>query len=62
MDKLKMRTADRAEEKYKRLAELFPGAVTEAMDEEGNLVHAIDKDVLMQEINAQVVEGNQERY
>lgn len=62
MDKLKMRTADLAEEKYKRLAELFPGAVTEAMDEEGNLVHAIDKDVLMQEINAQVVEGNQERY
>lgn len=62
MDKLKMRTADLAEEKYKKLVELFPGAVTEAMDEEGNLIHAIDKDVLMQEINAQVVEGNQEWY
>lgn len=62
MDKLRMRTADLAEEKYKKLAELFPEAVTEAMDEKGNLVHAIDKDVLMQEINAQVVEGNQEWY
>ena len=62
MDKLKMHTPDRAEENFRKLAELFPNAVTETVDENGAVVRAIDKDVLMQEISAQVVEGPQERY
>lgn len=62
MEKLKMHTPDRAEENYKKLAELFPDAVTETLDDEGNVVRAIDKDVLMQEINAKVVDDGQERY
>lgn len=62
MDKLKMHTPDLAEENYKKLAALFPDAVTETIDDEGNVVRAIDKDVLMQEINAQVVDDGQERY
>lgn len=62
MDKLKMHTPDRAEENFRKLAELFPDAVTETVDENGEVVRAIDKDVLMQEISAQVVEGPQERY
>lgn len=62
MDKLKMHTPDLAEENYKKLAALFPDAVTETIDEDGNVVRAIDKDVLMQEINAQVVDDGQERY
>lgn len=62
MDKLKMHTPDLAEENYKKLAALFPDAVTEAKDENGNTVRAIDKDVLMQEINAKVVDDSQERY
>jgi adenine-specific DNA-methyltransferase len=62
MDKLKMHTPDLAEENYKKLAALFPDAVTETIDENGNVVRAIDKDVLMQEINAQVVDDGQERY
>lgn len=62
MDKLKMHTPDLAEENYKKLAALFPDAVTEAKDENGNTVRAIDKDVLMQEINAKVVDDGQERY
>ena len=62
MDKLKMHTLDLAEENYKKLAALFPDAVTEAKDENGNTVRAIDKDVLMQEINAKVVDDGQERY
>ena len=61
MDKLKMHTPNLADENYKKLAELFPNAVTESVDEEGNVVRAIDKDVLMQEISTEVVEGNQER-
>ena len=62
MEKLKMHTPDLAEENYKKLAALFPNAVTETIDDNGNVVRAIDKDVLMQEINAQVVDDGQERY
>lgn len=62
MEKLKMHTPDRAEENYKKLAALFPNAVTETLDDEGNVVRAIDKDVLMQEINTKVVDDGQERY
>lgn len=62
MEKLKMHTPDLAEENYRKLAVLFPNAVTETIDDDGNVVRAIDKDVLMQEINAQVVDDGQERY
>ncbi|MCH3951835.1 MAG: site-specific DNA-methyltransferase [Acidaminococcus sp.] len=62
MDKLKMHTPDLAEKNYQKLVDLFPNAVTETIDENGNVIRAIDKDVLMQEINTQVVDGNQERY
>ena len=62
MDKLKMQTANKADENFKKLAEMFPNAVTEAIDENGEVVRAIDKDVLMQEINTKVVDGKEERY
>lgn len=62
MEKSKMHTRDLAEINYKKLVELFPNAVTETIDEEGNVIRAIDKDVLMQEVNATVVDGKQERY
>lgn len=62
MDKLKMQTVDKADKNFKKLANMFPNAVTETIDENGNVVRAIDKDVLMQEINTKVVEGNEERY
>ncbi|MBT8843352.1 site-specific DNA-methyltransferase [Lactobacillus delbrueckii subsp. bulgaricus] len=57
-----MHTPDIAEQNYKKLAELFPDAVTEIKDEDGNTVRAIDKDVLMQEINTKVIDDGQERY
>jgi len=62
MDKLKMHTANKADENFKKLASMFPNAVTETVDENGEVVRAIDKDVLMQEINTKVVEGREERY
>ena len=62
MDKLKMQTANKADENYRKLAELFPNAVTETLDENGEVVRAIDKDVLMQEIAIKVVDGREERY
>lgn len=62
MDKLKMQMPNRADENFKKLAALFPNAVTETVDENGVVVRAIDKDVLMQEINTTVVDGKEERY
>ena len=62
MDKLKMHTLNKADENFKKLAALFPNAVTETIDENGVVVRAIDKDVLMQEITTTVVEGKDERY
>lgn len=62
MDKLKMHTPNRADENFKNLVALFPNVVTETINENGEVVRAIDKDVLMQEINTHVVEGKEERY
>jgi len=62
MDKLKMHTPDKIEENYKRLTELFPNAVTETIDQNGKVVHAIDADIIKQEINTHVVAGREERY
>lgn len=67
MEKMKMQTANKADENFKKLAEMFPNAVTETItgyDENGKAIveRAIDKDVLMQEISCEVVEENEERY
>lgn len=62
MDKLKMHTPNKADDNFKKLAALFPNAVTETIDENGEVVRAIDKDVLMQEISCTVVDGKEERY
>ena len=67
MDKLKMQTVNKADENFRKLAAMFPNAVTETItgyDENGKAIveRAIDKDVLMQEISCEVVEGNEERY
>lgn len=61
-EKLKMKTADMASENFEKLKALFPNCVTESLDKDGNPVRAIDKDLLMQEINCEVVEGQKERY
>lgn len=67
MDKLRMQTANLADENYRILLKLFPNAVTETItgyDENGKAIveRAIDADVLRQEISCRVVEGAEERY
>ena len=62
MENLKMHTPDLAEENFRKLAAMFPNAVTETINEDGEVVRAIDADVLRQEISETVVEGAQERY
>lgn len=62
MDKLRMQTANKADENFRKLAAMFPNAVTETINENGEVIRAIDKDVLMQEIACTVLDGNEERY
>ena len=67
MENLKMHTPDLADENFKKLAALFPNAVTETItgykaNGEPIIERAIDADVLRQEISAAVVNGPQERY
>ncbi len=62
MDKLNMQTKNLADEKFEALKKLFPNAITETIDENGEVVRAIDKDILAQEISNEVVEGRDERY
>ena len=35
MDKLRMQTANKADENFKKLAKMFPNAVTKAINENG---------------------------
>ena len=56
-DKLDMQSPDLVNQNLEKLAELFPNCVTESA--EGK---AIDFDLLKQELNHAVVEGNKERY
>lgn len=67
MKKLNLETKNLAKDKFIKLAELFPNAITETIvgqDEDGNNIidRAIDADVLRQEIAEHVIEGREERY
>ena len=62
MDRLKMQTENKADANFRKLAELFPDVVTETIDENGEVVRAIDKDALLQEISAKVIDGREERF
>jgi len=63
MDKLKMHTPNLADENFKKLSAMFPNAVTETINENGEIVRAIDADVLQQEISGTIIAGGgKERY
>ena len=46
MDKLKMQTENLADRNFEVLSKMFPNAVTETIRENGEVVRAIDADVL----------------
>lgn len=62
MEKLKMQSADMAERNIEMLGQMFPDCLTEAIDDDGKVVRAIDFDKLKQEVARDVVEGADERY
>jgi adenine-specific DNA-methyltransferase len=62
MDKLKMHSPDLTQGNIDKIAELFPGVVTEGLDEDGGPTKVVDFDLLRQELSPHIVEGPQERY
>lgn len=57
-----MHSPDVTAQNIEKIAELFPGCVTEAADGKGGLRKTIDFDQLRQELSDHIVEGPQERY
>lgn len=62
MDKLKMHSPDLVQDHIAKLRDLFPGCVTEAQGDDGQIRLAVDFDQLRQELSGTLVEGPQERY
>ena len=62
MDHLKMHSLNKIDENIAKIAQLFPNCVTEAKDENGEITHKIDFDMLKQELSNTLVEGREERY
>lgn len=61
MDKLKMHSLDGVARNIELIGKLFPNAITE-VKRDGKVEHAIDFDVLRQELSDSIVEGREERY
>ena len=61
MDNLKMHSLDGVQRNIDLIGKLFPNAITE-VKRNGKIEHAIDFDVLRQELSDSIVEGREERY
>ena len=61
MDNLKMHSLDGVQRNIELIGKLFPNAITE-VKRNGKVGHAIDFDVLRQELSDSIVEGREERY
>lgn len=62
MEHLNMQSMDKVAANVAKIRELFPNCVTERINKEGKLEHAIDFDMLKQELSDHVVDGLAERY
>ena len=62
MEHLNMQSMDKVAANVAKIRELFPNCVTERINKDGKLEHAIDFDMLKQELSDHVVDGLQERY
>lgn len=61
MENLKMHSLDGVQRNIELIGKLFPNAITEVR-RNGKVEHAIDFDVLRQELSDSIVEGREERY
>lgn len=62
MEKLKMHSGNVTSSNIEALAQIFPDCITEATDENGQVIQAVDFDKLKATLSSKIVEGSQERY
>ena len=62
MEHLHMHSQNKIDANISKIAALFPNCVTEAKNDNGEIVHKIDFDMLKQELSSVLVEGREERY
>ncbi len=62
MDKLKMQSLDVTSSNINKIAQLFPQCVTEYKDKDGKTVLGIDFEKLRDELSADVIDEDEERY
>lgn len=60
MDKMKMESVDMVSKNIEKIGEIFPGCITESIDENGRLRKAIDFDALKLFLSTDVAEGKEE--
>ena len=59
LDKLELQSVDVTRRNVEAIAALFPNVVTEARDDDGQLIHRVDFEALRQELDDYVVEGKE---
>ena len=62
MKHLKMHTMNKVDENVSKIATLFQNCVTEAKNDNGEIIHKIDFDILKQELSNTLVDDREERY
>ena len=60
MERMRMESVDIIAQNVEKLGELFPDCITEAVDENGNLIKVVDKDKLMQKFTHKIIGGVQQ--
>ena len=61
MEKLKKHSLDKLNDNILKIGALFPNCLTERINANGEVEHAIDFDMLRQELSKEIVDGNEER-
>jgi adenine-specific DNA-methyltransferase len=55
-DPLDMQTSDITQDNIEKIGKLFPAVITESQDEKGDIIKAIDFDLLRQHLSKDIVE------
>lgn len=62
MEKMKMSTPDLTDVNIEKIGALFPNIITETRNESGEIIKAVDFDLLKQALSKSLVEDENERY
>lgn len=59
MDKMRMESVDITDQNIEKIGALFPNVITEAKDENGKFIKAINFELLKQELSKNIIDGDE---